>query len=153
MSSLALVRERIHYAPLAALPPGKERLLTAMRQAKALYNWWLGNPCFPHLLSELAPCISPRAVEPDSGRSTGSPTPYLGMGTYYPTVTNVGRVENYVAPVWPRGSSESATDADGGQERPRGGTGEAAIRVDEMNLALRWWTPCVIVLSTSSHLC
>lgn len=133
VSCIALVQDRIHYAPLASHPHGKERLLAAMRQAKALYDSWLANPCFPHLLAEVAPRIAPRtnADSPPSGTGTGT-----GTGGYYPAVTNVGRVENYIAPVWPRDSA----------------SGEVLIRVDEMHLACRWWTPCVVIYIYSSVL-
>ena len=92
-----------------------------MRQVKAQYDAWLAELCLPHLIAELAPQIVPTKAE--------HPPP--GPGTFAPTMTNVGRVEHYVAPVWRRGE-------------------EVVIRVDEMHIACRmgsvWFTPCVLRL-------
>lgn len=126
------MQDRIHYAPLAALPPGRARLLAAMHQAKAMYDWWVANPCFPHLLVELAPRIAPREVD--------AATKIPGSGMYYPTVTNIGQVEKYIAHTWPR----EASTADGGVA-PDSEAVVTKLKVDEMHLAGRWWTPCVAI--------
>ena len=92
-----------------------------MRQVKEQYDAWLAEPCLAHLIAALAPQIAPT-------KAAEQPPP--GVRTFAPTMTNVGRVENYVAPVWPRGAGR-----------------EAVIRVSEMHIACRmgsvWFTPCV----------
>ncbi len=129
VSCILLAPSRIDYSPLAAVPHGRARLLAAMRQAKAEYNWWLANPCLPHVLAELAPRIAPTVKATHAAAPPGS-----APGMHAPTTTNVGRVEQFLAPVWPR-------DSDG----TGGACGEAVIRVDEMHLACRWCAPCVVV--------
>ncbi|EJF63217.1 hypothetical protein DICSQDRAFT_55910 [Dichomitus squalens LYAD-421 SS1] len=79
----------IYYAPLAKLT-GKPRLLAAMKQAKEQYDDWLANPCLPHLAAELARLAPMKTASPPS------------RSPFATNVTNVGRVENYIAPVWPR---------------------------------------------------
>ena len=89
-----------------------------MRLAKQHYDGWLANPCLPHLLAVLAPHVAP----------TVAVTKDKPGGTYTPIMSNVGRVEDYVAPVWPEGSGEGAV-----------------IRVEDMHLACRvggaWFKP------------
>ena len=77
----------IRYAPLAPLS-GKARLVAAMQQAKEQYDEWLANPCLPHLTSELARVMPPMKEAPPNVNTAAS-------------MTNIGRVENYVATVWP----------------------------------------------------
>ena len=124
VSCIVYTPYRVAYAPLAPLPPGKARLLAAMRQVKEQYDAWLAEPCLAHLIAALAPQIAPT-------KAAEQPAP--GVRTFAPTMTNVGRVENYVAPVWPRDGTEKG--------------GEAVIRVSEMHIACRmgsvWFTPCV----------
>ena len=118
-----------------------------MRQRQAHYAWWLANPCFPHLFAELAPRIVPTAAA-HSRPGTGARTP--GRSMHVPGVTNIGRVENYVAPMWPRNAHPSASVVDRDTLRGAGagaGAGARAIRVDEMHLAIRMGSgmlmPCV----------
>ncbi|KAI1793345.1 hypothetical protein LXA43DRAFT_239246 [Ganoderma leucocontextum] len=88
-----------------------------MRQTKDLYDAWLANPCLPHMSTELARIAPIRGIPP-------SPSPYA------PSMTNIGRVENYVATVWPK------------DVRP----GEVPVfRVDQMHIAHRmtWVRPLV----------
>ena len=99
-----------------------------MRQVKGQYDAWLTEPCLAHLIAALAPQIAPT-------KAAERPAP--GVRAFAPTMTNVGRVENYVAPVWPRDGTE------------KGEKGEVVIRVSEMHIACRmgsvWFTPCVFV--------
>ncbi|KAI1783780.1 hypothetical protein LXA43DRAFT_1067335 [Ganoderma leucocontextum] len=100
-------------APARGDAPGKGAVRRVARE-----------PMPPAPIAELAPQIAPTKAD--------HKTP--GPGTYAPTMTNVGRVENYVAPLWPR------------DLRP----GEApVIRMDDMHIACRmgsvWFTPCMTV--------
>ncbi len=104
----------IHYAPLAKLS-GKARLIAALKQAKDQYDAWLANPCLPHMSAELARIAPPRELAPS-------------LSPYAPSMTNLGRVENYVATVWPRDVR----------------SGEIPVfRVDQMHIGLRmaWVRP------------
>ncbi|KAM5531304.1 hypothetical protein V8D89_015019 [Ganoderma adspersum] len=106
----------IHYAPLVKLS-GKARLIAALKQAKEQYDVWLANPCLPHLTAELARIAPPKEVAPS-------------LSPFAPSMTNIGRVENYVATVWPK------------DVRP----GEVPVfRVDQMHIAFRmaWIRPLV----------
>lgn len=116
VSCLANSPLTIHYAPLAKLS-GKARLIAAMRQAKDQYDAWLANPCLPHMTAELARIAPPRELAPS-------------LSPYAPYMTNIGKVENYIATVWPR------------DVQP----GEAPIfRVDQMHIGFRkaWVRPII----------
>ena len=117
VSCLVFAAYRFDYAPLSPLPPGKSRILAALRQVKDHYDGWLANPCLPHFIAELCPYIAP------TKENVAAMTPPLG-GPHAPMMTNVGRVEDYVAPLLP-------TAADGGDGE------EAVIRVEDMHLACR----------------
>ncbi|PIL29515.1 hypothetical protein GSI_08323 [Ganoderma sinense ZZ0214-1] len=139
VSCLAFMLSRTDYPLLGSQPRGRARLLAAMRAVKAQYDWLLANPCLPHLSAELAPRIAPTKAElAGTGKGAGA-----GAGTHGLTVTNIGRVENYVAPVWP-GCSGSGSG--------RSGSGKAVIRVDEMHLAVRWCNPTVHAWSMHGRL-
>ena len=102
----------VYYAPLVRLT-GKARLVAAMKQTKEQYDEWLANPCLPHMMAELAR-LAPMKTAPPPTLATN--------------MTNVGRVENYIAPVWPR------------DVKP----GEVPVfRVEQMHLACRlnWPSP------------
>ena len=86
-----------------------------MRQAKDQYDAWLANPCLPHVSAELARIAPTKKIIP-------SPSPFA------PSMTNIGRVENYVATVWPK------------NVRP----GDVPVfRVDQMHIGFRmvWARP------------
>ncbi|PIL29505.1 hypothetical protein GSI_08313 [Ganoderma sinense ZZ0214-1] len=133
VSCMVYTPYRILYAPLAPLT-GKARLLAAMRQAKEQYDAWLAEPCLPHLIAALAPQISPN-------KPAQPPPP--GRGVFAPTMTNVGRVENYVALGWPRGAGAGDSE-------------EVVVRVDGMHIACRmgsvWYTPTVHMWSVQGRL-
>ncbi|KAM5545228.1 hypothetical protein V8D89_001339 [Ganoderma adspersum] len=154
VSCLAFMPSRTAYAPLAALPRGRARILAAMRQVKAQYAALLANPCFPHLLAALAPRIAPTraggaAMAPGAGESTSA-----AARTHALTVTNVGRVENYVAPVWPPHPHPHSDGgrAHGGTEAGAGAGAGAVIRVDDVHLAVRWCNPTVHAWSIQGRL-
>ncbi|PIL29518.1 hypothetical protein GSI_08326 [Ganoderma sinense ZZ0214-1] len=115
VSCLVFAAYRLPYAPLAALPAGRARLLAALRETKEHYDAWLANPCLPHLVAEFGPYIAPTKV-------VEAPPP----GPYVPMMTNVGRVEDYVAPVWPREGEEGGASG-----------GEKVIRVEDMHMVCR----------------
>ncbi|KAI1783494.1 hypothetical protein LXA43DRAFT_1102476 [Ganoderma leucocontextum] len=118
VSCVVFASYRMDYAPLATLPRGRARLLAAMRQAKAQYDWWLANPHLPHLshlCEEFALRFTASSKEPAPPR-----------GPYAPRMSNIGRVEDYVALVWPR---------DGDRDGPPGEG--PVVRVDEIHTACR----------------
>ena len=82
-----------------------------MRQVKEQYDAWLAEPCLAHLIAALAPQIAPT-------KAAEQPAP--GVRAFAPTMTNVGRMEDYVAPVQPSGDGQ-----------------EAVIRVEDMHLVCR----------------
>ena len=125
VSALVFAPYRFPYAPLAPLPrTGRARLLVAMGLAKQHYDGWLANPCLPHLFAALAPHIAPTVAV-----TVAEDQPH---GTYAPVMSNVGRADDYVAPVWPRG-------------RDSEGEGAPVIRVEDMHMACRigrvWFRP------------
>ncbi|KAM5545231.1 hypothetical protein V8D89_001342 [Ganoderma adspersum] len=114
VSCLVFAAYRLDCAPLSPLA-GKARLLAALRQAKDHYDGWLANPCLPHFIAELCPHIAP------TKETVAAMSPPPG-GPHVPMMTNVGRIEDYVAPVWPSGEGKGE---------------EAVIRVEDMHLACR----------------
>ena len=106
MSCIASVPFVVYYAPLVKLT-GKARLVAAMEQAKEQYDEWLANPCLPHMTAELTRLAPMKTALP------------LTLET---DMNNVGRVENYIAPVWPKDTKP----------------GEVPVfRVEKMHLACR----------------
>ena len=127
VSALVFAPFRFSYAPLAPLPrTGRARLLAAMRLAKQHYDGWLANPCLPHLFAALAPHIAPTV--------TVTVAENQPRGKYAPVMSNVGRADDYVTPVWPKGAGEGER----GERAP-------VIRVEDMHMACRigrvWFRP------------